>query len=235
MGPVGASCVFKGQSWQSYNPFSDTSWHWKKVCHVRDTIKEGFSDGVWSIGVGDYFVKSCYSWLREKRLVVDWHRSVWNVVSPPKHCFIAWLIASHALMLKEKLAKLQISTDDTCCICALAIESHAHLFQECTYIQNIYSSLALKLGTRLDATNQLQYIRKKRWSRLRKQVTTAILLAAWYLIWNQRNEARLFSKVSRPELITEHVWRAIHTRIRVLSPKLITDNDKLWLSRVHLM
>ncbi|XP_074313453.1 uncharacterized protein LOC141648624 [Silene latifolia] len=200
-----------------------------------DTIKEGFSDGVWSIGVCDYSVKSCYSWLREKRPVVDRHISVWNAVSPPKHCFVAWLIASHALMLKEKLAKLKISTDDKCCICALATESHAHLFQECSFSHKIYSSLAMKLGARLDATNQLQCIRKKRWSRLRKQVTTAILLAAWYLIWNQRNEARLFFKVSRPELIAEQAWRAIHTRIRVLSPKFINDNDKLWLSRVHLM
>ncbi|XP_074296937.1 uncharacterized protein LOC141627603 [Silene latifolia] len=223
-------------SWLSVKPDKLwVQWHWRKVCHVRDTIKEGFSDGVWSIGVGDYSVKSCYSWLREKRPVVDWHRSVWNVVSPPKHCFIAWLISSHALMLKEKLVKLQISTDDKCCICALATESHAHLFQECSFSHKIYSSLAVKLGARLDATNQLQCIRKKRWSRLRKQVTTAILLAAWYLIWNQRNEARLFFTVSRPELIAEQAWRVIHTRIRVLSPKFINDNDKLWLSRVHLM
>ncbi|XP_074267046.1 uncharacterized protein LOC141590348 [Silene latifolia] len=225
----------RGQSWQSYNPSSDTSWHWRKVCHVRDTIKDGFSDGIWSIGVGDYSVKLCYSWLRDKRPVVDWHRSVWNAVSPPKHCFIAWLIASQALMLKKKLFKLQISSDDSCCICALATESHAHLFQECRFSQKIYTSLAVKLGARLDATNQLQCIMKKRWSRLRKQVTTAVLLAAWYLIWNQRNEARLFFKVSRPELITEHIWRVIHTRIRVLSPQFINVNDKLWLSRVHLL
>ncbi|XP_074266335.1 uncharacterized protein LOC141588810 [Silene latifolia] len=198
----------KGQSWQSYNPSSDTSWHWRKVCHVRDTIKEGFSDGIWSIGVGEYSVKSCYSWLRDKRPVVDWHRSVWNAVSPPKHCFIAWLISSQALMLKEKLFK---------------------------FSQELYSYLAVKVGAKLDATNQLQSIMMKRWSRLRKQVTTAILLAAWYLIWNQRNEARLFYKVSRPDLIAEHIWRIIHTRIRVLSPQFISVKDKLWLSRVHLM
>ncbi|XP_074291945.1 uncharacterized protein LOC141618761 [Silene latifolia] len=178
-------------------------WHWRKVCNVRDTIKEGFSDGIWSIGVGEYSVKSCYSWLRDKR--------------------------------PEKLFKLQISTDDSCCICGLATESHAHLFQECIFSHKIYSYLAVKLGGRLDATNQLQCIMKKRWSRLRKQVTTAILLAAWYLIWNQRIETRLFFKVSRPELIAEHIWRVIHTRIRVLSPQFITFNDKLWLSRVHLM
>ncbi|XP_074278553.1 uncharacterized protein LOC141602142 [Silene latifolia] len=225
----------KGQSWQSYNPSSDTSWHWRKVCHVRDTIKEGFSDGIWSIGVGDYSVKSCYSWLRDKRPVVDWHKSVWNAVSPPKHCFIAWLISSQALMLKEKLFKLQVSSDDSCCICGLATESHAYLFQDCRFSQELYSYLAVKLGAKLDATNQLQSIMMKRWSRLRKQVTTAILLAAWYLIWNQRNEARLFFKVSRPDLIAEQIWRIIHTRIRVLSPQFISVKDKLWLSRVHLM
>ncbi|XP_074300209.1 uncharacterized protein LOC141631438 [Silene latifolia] len=224
----------KGQSWQSYNPSSDTSWHWRKVWHVRDTIKEGFSDGIWSIGVGDYSVKSCYSWLRDKRPVVDWHRSVWNAVSSPKHCFIAWLISSQALMLKEKLFKLQISTDDDSDSWP-CFESHAHLFQDCRFSQELYSYLAVKLGAKLDATNQLQSIMMKRWSRLRKQVTTAILLAAWYLIWNQRNEARLFFKVSRPDLIAEHIWRIIHTRIRVLSPQFISVKDKLLLSRVHLM
>ncbi|XP_074299262.1 uncharacterized protein LOC141630325 [Silene latifolia] len=171
-------------------------WHWSKVCHVRDTIKEGFSDGIWSIGVGDY---------------------------------------SSGFNVEGEVIQVADFYDDDSLYRGLATESHAHFFQDCRFSQEIYSYLAVKLGGRLDATNQLQSIMKKRWSRLRKQVTTAILLAAWYLIWNKRNEARLFFKVSRPELIAEHIWCVIHTNIRVLSPRFITVKDKLWLSRVHLM
>ncbi|XP_074318582.1 uncharacterized protein LOC141655398 [Silene latifolia] len=102
-----------------------------------DLIREGFDDGLWIIGSRGYTVKSCYDWLRDKNVQVDWHKAVWCRMALPKHSFIAWLISNGALQLKDKLARLQISQDDICCLCQSASETHHHLFEDCQFSRNL--------------------------------------------------------------------------------------------------
>ncbi|XP_074315245.1 uncharacterized protein LOC141651430 [Silene latifolia] len=185
----------KGLSWHTYSPSADTSWHWRKVCQVRDIIKAGFVDEFWIIGTGAYTVSGCYNWLREKKMQVEWYKSIWNTIAAPKHSFMAWLIANQALRLKDRLVCYNVASDDLCWICAFNPETHAHLFQECLYAQQVLKIVLCRLGTHLQGCDILKQIARRRWTSGRKHVTTATILAVWYMIWMQRNSARLTHQV----------------------------------------
>ncbi|XP_074314051.1 uncharacterized protein LOC141649255 [Silene latifolia] len=153
----------------------------------------------------------------------------------PKHSFIAWIIANEALMLKHKLFKLHISTDDLCCICLSQTETHIHLFSECIYSHQILQLLGTWLIADFSCHSILVSIANKRWSKLRKQVCTITILAAWYQIWNQRNEARLNGQVQRVENVVKCIKSSISQRFHHCKPQVISAKDTCWLSRVHLV
>ncbi|XP_074302882.1 uncharacterized protein LOC141637216 [Silene latifolia] len=112
----------------------------------------------------------------------------------PKHSFIAWIIANEALMLKQKLFKLHISSDDLCCICLNQPETHVHLFTECVYSQQILQLIGSWLIADFSSPSILNSIASKRWSKLRKQVCTITILAAWYQIWFKGMKPGLMEK-----------------------------------------
>ncbi|XP_074265971.1 uncharacterized protein LOC141588427 [Silene latifolia] len=199
----------KGVSWFDYSPPADTSWRWRKVCHVKDLIKEGFVDGQWTIGSRGYIVKSCYDWLRDKRIQVDWHKAVWCTMALPKHSFVAWLISNRALQLKDKLARLQISQDDLCCLCQSASETHQHLFEECHFSKSLLQGTGTWLSSDIAERNVLQVINRKRWSSIRKKMCTVAVLACWYMVWIQINSARLEGSVTKPDLVIQRIRRMI--------------------------
>ncbi|XP_074314402.1 uncharacterized protein LOC141649617 [Silene latifolia] len=58
---------YQDGDWLNHTPSTDASWHWKKICKVRDTIRDGFVSDSWVIGNGNYTVKGCYNWIRQHR------------------------------------------------------------------------------------------------------------------------------------------------------------------------
>ncbi|XP_074267037.1 uncharacterized protein LOC141590339 [Silene latifolia] len=179
----------KNSTWLDYKPTSDVTWYWKKVYSVKETIKEGFLDGQWCIGVGNYTVRSCYEWVREKRAQVHWYRSVWCPLAAPKHSFIVCIIVYQGLMLKDRLKSFQVCADDLCCIYMQCSETQKHLFSESDLTQ----------------MNSLEPFTRRRWSRIKKSMATAALLACWYAIWFQRNSARLTLSVDKSENVAKQI------------------------------
>ncbi|XP_074315651.1 uncharacterized protein LOC141651857 [Silene latifolia] len=216
-------------------PPADSSWHWRKVCNVKDLIKEGFVDGQWSIGSRGFTVKGCYEWLRDKRVQVDWHKAVWCSMALPKHSFIAWLISNNALLLKDKLAHLQISQDDLCCLCQSDSETHKHLIEECHFSKSLLRGTGLWLESDIDQKNVLNAIARKRWSAIRKKLYTSAVLACWYMVWMQRNGARMHGSVTRPELVVQQIRRMIVSRFHECKPRVVNPKDRIWLCKVQLI
>ncbi|XP_074271282.1 uncharacterized protein LOC141595213 [Silene latifolia] len=172
---------------------------------------------------------------RYVRNQVSWSNAVWNSMAIPKHSFIAWIIANKALMLKQKLFKLHISSDDLCCICLSQTETHMHLFTECVYSQQILQLIGNWLIADFSSPSILNSIPSKRWSKLRKQVCTITILAAWYQIWSQRNKARINGQVQRAVYVFNFIKASISQRFHSCKPQVISDKDTCWLSRVQLV
>ncbi|XP_074298250.1 uncharacterized protein LOC141629088 [Silene latifolia] len=187
----------KNYVWFDYQPSAESSWHWRKICNVRDLIMEGFIDGQWSIGSGDYTVKSCYEWIRDK--------------------------------------KSQVAADDLCCISQLSPETHIHLMDTCHFSQSVLQLIGDWLGTYLLHTNILNVIACRRWSRLRKQICTAAILACWYMIWMQMNEARIYGRVIRPVRVALTIQWMLKNRFIEYKPRVISTKDSLWLCRMQFI
>ncbi|XP_074293397.1 uncharacterized protein LOC141620421 [Silene latifolia] len=224
----------KGSPWLSYTPPPDASWYWRKICKVKDLIQDGFDDGIWSVRPAGYSVKSCYNWLRDKNDEVWWCKPVWSSLGAPKHAFIAWLVVQNALMLKVSLFQFQVSADKLCCICQLQDEDHEHLFQTCTYSTQILQGVGIWLCSDIAQPNGLLRITRCRWRRQRKGICTTALLACWYHIWMQRNQARLNQCIVRPAVIIADIQKAIRSRYMFHKPCNMSSKDRAWLSSVQL-
>ncbi|XP_074297707.1 uncharacterized protein LOC141628465 [Silene latifolia] len=235
VGQMGTLYLHKKGDWLHHNPSSNASCHWKKICKVRDLIKDGFVSNEWSIGNGEYTIKSFYNWIRQPRPEVSWFRSVWHSLVLPKHAFVAWLVSSNALLLKDKLYQLAVAPDDLCCVCHLQRETHNHLFQECSFTQRLVHSVLDGLGSPIGQHDWIQSIARRRWSRLRKAVINAAILACWYVTWMQRNEARLNGRVARPEHLAAHIKSVLRSRVSVCKSNLVSPRDEVWLNRVQLV
>ncbi|XP_074277161.1 uncharacterized protein LOC141600807 [Silene latifolia] len=153
----------------------------------------------------------------------------------PKYSFIAWIIANEALLLKQKLFKLHISSDDLCCICLSQTETLLHLFTECVYSQQILQLVGNWLIADFSSPSILTSIANRRWSKLRKQVCNITILAAWYQIGSQRNEARINGQVMRATCVFNFIKASISQRFHSCKPQVISDKDTCWLSRVQLV
>ncbi|XP_074277913.1 uncharacterized protein LOC141601523 [Silene latifolia] len=153
----------------------------------------------------------------------------------PKHSFIAWIISNEALMLKQKLFKLYINPDDLCCICLSQTETHLHLFTECVYSQQILQLIGNWLIADFSSPSILASIASKRWSKLRKQVCTITILAAWYQIWSQRSEARINGQVQRVVCVFNSIKAIISQCFHSCKPEVISYKDTCCLSRVQLV
>ncbi|XP_074297748.1 uncharacterized protein LOC141628514 [Silene latifolia] len=143
----------KDNPWLDYIPSSAVSWHWKKVCQVRDILKQGYwtdrNDGI-------YIVKGCYNWLREMNEEVICYKPVWCFIDASKDSFIAWLFSHQALRMKDRLYEYNVASDNLCCLCAMAIESHTHVLQDCVYTKQVMQLVTIALGAYLSFANVLQ-------------------------------------------------------------------------------
>ncbi|XP_074271506.1 uncharacterized protein LOC141595438 [Silene latifolia] len=214
----------KGSNWLEYNPSSDCYWYWRKICGVRDNMIEGFVEGQWSHNSGVYTVKGCYQWLRLKRDRVDWYRKIRCPIVIPKHNFIAWTIADQAFKLKDRLVQYGVSKDDLCCICQMHTETH-HLFVKCQFRQELLHIVGEWLGTDISKEGSIITHARRRWSKLRKSISTTIVLTCWYFIWMQRNKSRLHQCISRPNIVAKHLQEVIRSRLFHCKPVCISQKD----------
>ncbi|XP_074293101.1 uncharacterized protein LOC141620020 [Silene latifolia] len=183
------------------------------------------------VGIGE---SGCYNWLRERNIEVEWYKSIWINLAAPKHSLMAWLIINHALRLKDKLYCYNVSADDLCCISALSTETHMHLFQECPYVQQVMKHVH-RLGTHLQDNDILKQIIRRRWSTGRKHVITSAVLAVWYMIWMQRNNARLAQQVTSPSVLAGQIICTLKNRLIACNTKSFSSRDGQWLSKVQMM
>ncbi|XP_074282956.1 uncharacterized protein LOC141607501 [Silene latifolia] len=108
-----------------------------------------------------------------------------------------------ALMLKDRLASLGISTDDKCLLCGIDTETHEHFFQHCGFTKMLLCNLMRLLNIRRPGSDALQWVQSKPWSAVKKNVVIAFIQAVLYAVWIQRNKARIDFTIDRPEVVAQ--------------------------------
>ncbi|XP_074318624.1 uncharacterized protein LOC141655443 [Silene latifolia] len=165
---------------------------------MKRELQPAYNQNIWTIAPdNEYTLKKGYLWLRPRRQEVNWHHIVWTKWSIPKHNFISWLYYQQGFNTKDKLHRLGISLESSCCICAQEEESTHHLFFKCEYSRRVIQKIQEWTGVQMSADNTQNWWQHMRFTRLKNGILNNILNATMYYIWKQRNES---SQVAESEL-----------------------------------
>ena len=82
-------------------------------------------------GEPNYKIEKGYAWQSQRK--VPWVKLIWARTNLPRNAFISWVLISHRLPAKQRLAKFQNFTDIKCFMCYAEEEIEDHLFYACNY------------------------------------------------------------------------------------------------------
>ncbi|XP_074318047.1 uncharacterized protein LOC141654831 [Silene latifolia] len=204
----------KSTHWSNYNPPTDCSWSWKKIAHLMRLFQPAYTDDCMLGKSTEYTVREGYDWLRSYSPSVSWWRICWNSMNVPKASFIYWAFMLKRLLTKDRLVRMGGGIDVTCDLCQTVNESHEHLFFDCPFSNRCSILLQQKLGFHLNPCALTDWnMRGRRKSVLMRRVTCACYVQLVYMIWQERNRARIHSKVTHPVVVVRQVIMAVHTRL----------------------
>ena len=173
---------------------------WKAIVSTRNKLLEKFGNvdqvvlNMENWGRAKFF-RSAYCSLRPPGTKVSWVRVVWEAWALPKHSFILWLAIKGRLKTKDRLVfPLE---DPDCSLCRGAVESHEHLFFQCSWTSSLWAlvrnwlKITKTLSTLPSASRYLAIRRNHPKVRLRRVALSVVI----YLIWEERNR-RTFDEVN---------------------------------------
>ncbi|XP_057548044.1 uncharacterized protein LOC130826473 [Amaranthus tricolor] len=175
------------QQWEDHRPPITASWVWKGICKLREEI----ISIVHQQPNTHYSIKGVYNQLQPTGISVPWSRPVWCRFSVPKHRFITWLTMRGRLHTRDRLLKFNLVDDATCVLCKTDIETHDHLFFNCSSTVVILKQVMQWLDCNFQ-THSLQHLLQKGWNikgaRLKKLTVVVAIAATVYAIWKLRND-----------------------------------------------
>ncbi|XP_074283207.1 uncharacterized protein LOC141607755 [Silene latifolia] len=166
--------------WHDYVPPNDANWSWKNVCKVKEVLKHGYDNAVWTANIKGYTIRSGYDCLRTSYPAQSWSNIVWNSWNIPKHSIITWLIMNDGMNVKQKLYKWGCCDDDLCCLCYRETETTEHLFLACEYSCRVSTDVERRIGMQFPTLSRLINGNKKK---LQWRFLTAVLNAVYYSVW----------------------------------------------------
>ncbi|GJX51416.1 putative reverse transcriptase domain-containing protein [Tanacetum coccineum] len=190
------------------------------VVHVPDVTRWCDANG----NMLAFSVRNVWEALRDRGNEVPWYRLVWFPHCIPRHAFHLWLIMRESLKTQDKVQQWDIRNNNLnllCCpLCKTQADSHAHLFFECSFSQQVWSLIRHLAGMEnvppilYDIVMHLLPLSHKRTAR--SIVGRLILAAAAYHVWIERNN-RLFKNAKRtPEEIRDMIMVTVRLKLITL-------------------
>jgi len=155
---------------------------------------------------GVFSIRSAWDFLRERRPEVEWYRSVWFAKAVPRHAFILWLATRGALLTQDKFFAYGSIPAMRCVFCGGDCEDIPHLFFECTYTFQVWSTLLQKCRLhvrRWSWEDTIRWLGHFHGQQLRGWVVRIMVVTAIYVIWRDRN-ARMHGDSPHPESVIIH-------------------------------
>ncbi|KAI3776228.1 hypothetical protein L1987_46001 [Smallanthus sonchifolius] len=189
----------------------------------------------WKKVVGDlepFSTKLAWDTLRTRGQVTNWHNLVWSSFSIPRHAFMSWLIFRRKLSTQDKIQlwnRASGSMNLFCChLCKRDMETHNHLFFECSYSNQIWCSLRCKAGMshiqgRWD--DIAAWLVPRASSKSALVIIGKLLMAATaYYIWQERNFRYFNNQLRPPEKLEEVIVEMIRLKLHSFKFK---KNDRV--------
>ncbi|XP_074305967.1 uncharacterized protein LOC141641195 [Silene latifolia] len=197
---------------------------------VKESFQVAIQQNLWGLNPAQRFtIAKAYDFLRVKGDEVQWHSLVWNKWTILKHSFLVWIYHHGNMNTKDKLFKLNISEDDTCCICGMSSESIDHLFFDCHYSKSIIFQVGDWMDIRLPIRGVLRWRLEKIGTRIQKDIINATLNACVYHIWRQRNLSRHDLTLLHPQKLALQIIADIRLRMKGMDNSRLQANDQQWI------
>ncbi|XP_021986327.1 uncharacterized protein LOC110882671 [Helianthus annuus] len=175
----------------------------------------------------EYSASIVWDSLRSQGDTVPWVEIVWFANCIPRHAFLSWLICKKKLKTQDKLKQWDVGTSTnlnllSCPLCSLVPDSHDHLFFECSFSMQVWSSIKSFAGIQLmsskweDIVEWLIHVPSKK--SMRSVIGRLLLSATAYFIWQERNQRLFKSKKRTVHVITEAIVSTV--RLKLASVKI---------------
>lgn len=156
----------KGGRWDLINAPATASWVIKKLCKVKETLKDWMSAPSYSIAM-------VYKDLLGTYPRAPWAMAAWNRATIPKSRFITWLACQDRLKTKQKLMTIGVIDDDVCPIRGSQTETRDHLFFTCEFSRQCIAAIKDWLGVTWNVHTMEDFYRKRRMPRPRREIVDA--------------------------------------------------------------
>ena len=174
-------------------------------------------------GFGATF-SSSVTWniLRQPSPTVEWHEVVWFREEISRCSFITWLSMLRRRPTKDRLISWGLAVPDMCVLCSSQVESHQHLFFECSYAGAIWSKFCgrfiISPPSDLSAAVSMCLNYQGTYSLQVRVVMKLIVQVIVYFLWRERN-GQIFREIShQPMVFFKMVDKQIRDILLSLSP-----------------
>ncbi|OAP07106.1 hypothetical protein AXX17_AT2G19500 [Arabidopsis thaliana] len=89
-----------------------------------------------------FSTKDTWNHIRTSSNQRAWHKGVWFAHATPKFSFCAWLAIRNRLSTGDRMMTWNNGTPTTCVFCSSPMETRDHLFFQCCYSSEIWTSIA---------------------------------------------------------------------------------------------
>lgn len=146
--------------------------------------------------VQSFSSKETWEQLRSHSPLVPWNKIIWFKEVVPHFSFITWLAIKGRLPTKDRLRSWGLNIPANCVLCSHGLETHDHLFFECSFSSAVWHAFASKIwahpSSSLPAISSW-ILQDRVQSHANAAVTVKLILqSTCYLIWRERN-ARIFT------------------------------------------
>ncbi|XP_062103920.1 uncharacterized protein LOC133815046 [Humulus lupulus] len=177
----------KGFNFWNYTLKSDSSWYWRKLCHIREKFSHA---EILAAGfLGRFQPSKLYNSSLNQQLVGYYH-AVWCKLTLPKHIFLLWQVVNAQLLTRDNLIRLHIQVTNLFFpVCGSHFESHPHLFFDCCLSKQILNIIFDWLGFIAwlsDFSSWGVWLARARHGAI-ASIMNLVVAAVIYSIWRNRN------------------------------------------------
>ncbi|XP_059306478.1 uncharacterized protein LOC132057909 [Lycium ferocissimum] len=179
-----------------YTPSNDCSWSWKNMNKIKLGMEQWYNDDA----------------------VFEVHELVWSRLLLPKHRSILWLATQRKLLTKERMVGIGITCDTAeCVLCDQEeMEDLNHLFAECDWVRDVWREVMQWLGIQaphLEPRLVLEFIKKKHWCKMKKEVVVVVHGALIYFTWQARNWKIFKDNIVDTSFVVQQIEVVVKERI----------------------
>ncbi|XP_056698447.1 uncharacterized protein [Spinacia oleracea] len=154
-------------------------------------------------------------------------------LSQPKHRFITWLTILDRLNTNDRWMKIGVTTDNTCLLCGIEVESHSHLFFGCQYSLRCRQKIAPWIEMNIlpnSLRDIVKWLLRNRTTKFKRGFISSIVLCTIYHFWKERNNDLWKNQVHIVDRVVSLIQKTVHNRNHTVLPRAISTRDSSWFT-----